>query len=105
MIHRSSVIPNWDRRRREAPTPPTSLTRLHGGSRKVIFVDCYIAQMAPEKKGLGYVGYHGIGGGGPSLGGRLESSGLKIANYADTSGNPTAAKVYRREGYYFSAGY
>ena len=52
--------------------------------------------MAPDRKGLGYVGYHGIGGGGAILGvDALNRQGLKIANYADTSGNPTAAKVYR----------
>jgi succinyl-CoA synthetase beta subunit len=44
----------------------------------------------------GLDGYHGIGGGGAILGvDALNRQGLKIANYADTSGNPTAAKVYR----------
>lgn len=56
----------------------------------------YVAQMATEIKGPGYVGYHGIGGGGAILGvDALNRAGLKIANYADTSGNPTAAKVYK----------
>ncbi|MBW2146333.1 MAG: acetate--CoA ligase family protein [Deltaproteobacteria bacterium] len=56
----------------------------------------YVAQMAAEIKGPGYIGYHGIGGGGAILGvDALNRAGLKIANYADTSGNPTAAKVYR----------
>jgi succinyl-CoA synthetase beta subunit len=42
------------------------------------------------------IGYHGIGGGGAILGvDALKRQGLKIANYADTSGNPTASKVYR----------
>jgi len=82
---------------REAPTPPTELDKIawwieEGDLRGT----CYIAQMAPDKKGLGYVGYHGIGGGGAILGvDALNRQGLKIANYADTSGNPTAAKVYR----------
>jgi succinyl-CoA synthetase beta subunit len=82
---------------REAPTPPTELDKIawwieDGDLRGT----CYIAQMAPDKKGLGYVGYHGIGGGGAILGvDALNRQGLKIANYADTSGNPTAAKVYR----------
>jgi len=82
---------------RESPTPPTELDRI---AWKIEESDlrgtCYIAQMAPDRKGLGYVGYHGIGGGGAILGvDALNRQGLKIANYADTSGNPTAAKVYR----------
>jgi len=56
----------------------------------------YVAQMAAEIKGPWFVGYHGIGGGGAILGvDALNRAGLRIANYADTSGNPTAAKVYR----------
>ncbi len=75
----------------------------------------YIAEMAsPEEvaKG-GYVGYHGIGGGAAMLGmDALNKVGLKVADYADTSGNPTASKVYRTvklilsqpgiEGYFLS---
>jgi succinyl-CoA synthetase beta subunit len=82
---------------REASTPPTELDKIawsieEGDLRGT----CYIAQMIPEIKELGVVGYHGIGGGGAILGvDALNRAGLKIANYADTSGNPTAAKVYR----------
>lgn len=58
----------------------------------------YVAQMVGEselKKG-GYIGYHGIGGGAAILGvDALNKVGLKVADYADTSGNPTASKVYR----------
>jgi succinyl-CoA synthetase beta subunit len=58
----------------------------------------YVAQMADPKevaKG-GYVGYHGIGGGAAMLGmDALNKVDLKVADYADTSGNPTASKVYR----------
>jgi succinyl-CoA synthetase beta subunit len=44
----------------------------------------------------GYIGFHGIGGGGAMLGAdALMRHDVKIANYADTSGNPTASKVYR----------
>ena len=57
----------------------------------------YFAQMAPvitrEEK---YVGFHGIGGGGAMLGASaLINRGVKIANYADTSGDPPASKVYK----------
>ena len=82
---------------REAPTPPTELDKIawmieEGDLRGT----CYIAQMVQEIKGLNYVGYHGLGGGGAILGvDALMREGLKIANYADTSGNPPAAKVYR----------
>ena len=82
---------------RESSTPPTELDKIawqieEGDLRGT----CYIAQMIPEIKEPGYVGYHGIGGGGAILGvDALNRQGLKIANYADTSGNPTAAKVYR----------
>jgi len=52
--------------------------------------------MVPEIEGEGYVGFHGIGGGGAMLGASaLIARGLKIANYADTSGDPPASKVYR----------
>jgi len=58
----------------------------------------YVAQMAEpeETAGGGYVGYHGIGGGAAMLGmDALNKVNLKVADYADTSGNPTASKVYR----------
>jgi succinyl-CoA synthetase beta subunit len=89
---------------REAPTPPTELDKIawwieEGDLRGT----AYIAQMVPEIKELNYVGYHGIGGGGAILGvDALNRQGLKIANYADTSGNPTAAKVYRTAKVIFS---
>ena len=82
---------------REASSPPTELDKIawqieEGDLRGT----CYIAQMIPEIKEPGVVGYHGIGGGGAILGvDALNRQGLKIADYADTSGNPTAAKVYR----------
>ncbi len=57
----------------------------------------YFAQMTLGfGPGEGVVGFHGIGGGGAMLGAdALIRHGLKLANYADTSGNPTASKVYR----------
>ena len=57
----------------------------------------YFVQMATTiRPGEGYVGFHGIGGGGAMLGAdALVRHGLKLADYADTSGNPTASKVYR----------
>jgi succinyl-CoA synthetase beta subunit len=57
----------------------------------------YFVQMATDFKPCdGYIGFQGIGGGAAMLGAdALIRQGLKIANYADTSGNPTASKVYR----------
>jgi len=56
----------------------------------------YFTQMYPEIKGRGWLGFHGIGGGGAMLGASaFVARGFKIANYADTSGDPTASKVYR----------
>lgn len=57
----------------------------------------YFAQMVTEfQEGEVYVGFHGIGGGGSMLGATaLLNRGIKIANYADTSGDPPASKVYK----------
>jgi len=57
----------------------------------------YFVQLAEGfSTGEGYVGFHGLGGGGAMLGGdALIRHGLKLANYAESSGNPTASKVYR----------
>jgi succinyl-CoA synthetase beta subunit len=44
----------------------------------------------------GFIGFHGAGGGGSMMSmDALLSQGFKIANYCDTSGNPSASKVYR----------
>ena len=56
----------------------------------------YVAEMIQDIDAVARVGYHGIGGGGAILGvDALNKAGLKVANYADTSGNPPASKVYR----------
>ena len=89
---------------REAPTPPTELDKIAWGIEEGdLRGTAYIAQMVAEIKGPGYVGYHGLGGGGAILGvDAIMREGLKIANYADTSGNPPAAKVYRATKVIFS---
>jgi succinyl-CoA synthetase beta subunit len=56
----------------------------------------YVAEMHQDIEAVAKIGYHGIGGGGAILGvDALNKAGLKVANYADTSGNPPASKVYR----------
>jgi|Deesub1362B_J571_1020462.scaffolds.fasta_scaffold00863_8 succinyl-CoA synthetase beta subunit len=47
-------------------------------------------------KGKGYIAFHGIGGGASMLAAdALIKKGLVLANYADSSGNPPASKIYR----------
>ncbi len=56
----------------------------------------YFTQMVPKVEGEGWIGFHGVGGGGSMLGASaLIARGFKIADYADTSGDPTASKIYR----------
>jgi len=56
----------------------------------------YFTQMVPQIEGEGWIGMHGVGGGGSMIAASaLIARGFKMANYADTSGDPTASKVYR----------
>ncbi|MBW1712093.1 MAG: acetate--CoA ligase family protein [Deltaproteobacteria bacterium] len=55
----------------------------------------YFSQMTAGIEGPGWLGFHGVGGGGAMLGATaFVARGLKIANYADTSGDPPASKIY-----------
>ena len=83
---------------RDIGRPPTELERLAWQIEANDYRGIgYFIQMTTEiKQRETYVGFHGIGGGGAMIGAdALVRHGLKIANYADTSGNPTASKVYR----------
>lgn len=83
---------------RDIGRPPTELEQLAWKVEEKDYRGVgYFVQMAEGfGPGEGYIGFHGIGGGGAMLGAdALIRHGLKLANYADTSGNPTAAKVYR----------
>jgi succinyl-CoA synthetase beta subunit len=84
---------------RELDHPPTQLERLayaieqedHRGT-------FYFAQLATEAapgfKGL--IGFHGAGGGGSMMSmDAVVNERFTIANFTDTSGNPSSAKVYR----------
>lgn len=56
----------------------------------------FLMSMGFDEESPGYIGYHPIGGGSAMMGmDALSAVGLKVANYADTSGNPVASKVYR----------
>src|SRR6266481_2125951 len=84
---------------REFDHPPTALERVayaveqadHRGT-------FYFAQLATaaasDAKGL--AGFHGAGGGGSMMSmDAIVNAGFTIANFTDTSGNPSASKVYR----------
>src|SRR5438128_2616136 len=84
---------------REFDHPPTALERVayaveqndHRGT-------FYFAQLATRaaKKSKGLVGFHGAGGGGSMMSmDAIVNAGFTIANFTDTSGNPSASKVYR----------
>jgi succinyl-CoA synthetase beta subunit len=84
---------------REFDHPPTPLERVayaveqndHRGT-------FYFAQLAPRapKDSKGLVGFHGAGGGGSMMSmDAIVNAGFTIANFTDTSGNPSASKVYR----------
>src|SRR5690349_19434597 len=84
---------------REFDHPPTPLERVayaveqndHRGT-------FYFAQLATSaaKGSKGLVGFHGAGGGGSMMSmDAIVNTGFTIANFTDTSGNPSASKVYR----------
>jgi succinyl-CoA synthetase beta subunit len=84
---------------REFDHPPTALERVayaveqsdHRGT-------FYFAQLATvaSKDSQGLVGFHGAGGGGSMMSmDAIVNAGFTIANFTDTSGNPSASKVYR----------
>jgi succinyl-CoA synthetase beta subunit len=84
---------------REFDHPPTPLERIayaveqndHRGT-------FYFAQLATTaaKGSKGLVGFHGAGGGGSMMSmDAIVNAGFTIANFTDTSGNPSASKVYR----------
>src|SRR5438876_1432991 len=84
---------------REFDHPPTALERVayaveqndHRGT-------FYFAQLATAaaKNSKGLIGFHGAGGGGSMMSmDAIVNAGFTIANFTDTSGNPSASKVYR----------
>src|SRR5207248_3094418 len=84
---------------REFDHPPAALERVayaveqndHRGT-------FYFAQLATTaaKDSKGLVGFHGAGGGGSMMSmDAIVNAGFTIANFTETSGNPSASKVYR----------
>jgi len=82
---------------RESDRPPTELERLAWQFEEQDYRGVsFFAQLVSDIREGGYIGYHAIGGGGALLAAdTLTRHGLKLANFAETSGNPPASKVYR----------
>lgn len=84
---------------RELDHPPTQLERIaHDLEQADHRGTFYFAQLptdgAEQSKGL--IGFHGAGGGGSMMSmDAATKAGFTLANFCDTSGNPSAAKVYR----------
>ena len=84
---------------REFDHPPTPLERVAYGveqnDHRGTFYFAQLATAAP-KDSKGLVGFHGAGGGGSMMSmDAIVNAGFTIANFTDTSGNPSASKVYR----------
>ena len=83
---------------REFDRPPTALEKIayrveekdHRGT-------FYFLQMTEDISGEEkFIGFNGAGGGGSMMSmDAVLNRGFKLANYCDTSGNPSASKVYR----------
>lgn len=84
---------------RELDHPPTALERVayaveqadHRGT-------FYFAQLAtrPAQGSRGLIGFHGAGGGGSMMAmDAVTAENFTVADFTDTSGNPSSAKVYR----------
>src|SRR5437870_5789532 len=84
---------------REFDHPPTVLERVayavEQNDHRGTFYFAQLATIAP-KGSKGLVGFHGAGGGGSMMSmDAIVNAGFTIANFTDTSGNPSASKVYR----------
>ncbi len=84
---------------REFDHPPTALERVayavEQNDHRGTFYFAQLATVAP-KGSKGLVGFHGAGGGGSMMSmDAIVNAGFTIANFTDTSGNPSASKVYR----------
>lgn len=82
---------------RDLPGQPTDLDVIGWGIEETDARGTgFLMNMGYDEVSPAYVGYHPIGGGSAMMGlDALNAVGLKPANYADTSGNPVAAKIYR----------
>ncbi|MDZ4831588.1 MAG: ATP-grasp domain-containing protein [Phycisphaerae bacterium] len=84
---------------REFDHPPTALERVayavEQADHRGTFYFAQLATTAPAGS-RGLVGFHGAGGGGSMMAmDAITSEGFTVADFTDTSGNPSSAKVYR----------
>jgi succinyl-CoA synthetase beta subunit len=84
---------------RELDHPPTELERIAYAAEQADHRGTfYFAQMntVALAGSRGLIGFHGAGGGGSMMSmDAITNEGFTIANFCDTSGNPSPAKVYR----------
>ncbi len=82
---------------REFPWEPTDFDMIGWGIEETdLRGSGFVMRMTLDENSPGYVGFHAIGGGAAMIGmDALSRVGLKPANFADTSGNPVASKIYR----------
>ncbi len=82
---------------REFPREPTDFDILGWWVEETDFRGSgFVMSMGNEATDKGRIGFHAIGGGAAMIGiDALSRVGLKAANFADTSGNPVASKIYR----------
>lgn len=82
---------------REFPREPTDFDILGWWVEETDFRGSgFVMKMETGNGGAGCIGFHAIGGGSAMIGiDALSRVGLKPVNFADTSGNPVASKVYR----------
>lgn len=82
---------------RESDSAPTRLDRVGWEIEKLDYRgSSFFAEFPAEDNGKPRIGFHAIGGGGSLLASdSLMRKGFALANFAETSGNPPASKVYR----------
>lgn len=84
---------------RELDHPPTALEKMaYAAEQADQRGTFYFVQMntVPAEGSRGLIGFHGAGGGGSMMAmDAALNEGFTIANFTDTSGNPSPAKVYR----------
>ncbi len=81
---------------RELDHPPTALERLAYDIEEADHRGTFYFAQLPTDSDKPIVGFHGAGGGGSMMSmDAITQAGFSIANFTDTSGNPSSAKVYR----------
>ena len=81
---------------RELDHPPTRLERIAYAVEQADHRGTFYFAQLPVDAAKPLIGFHGAGGGGSMMSmDAITNAGFAIANFTDTSGNPSSAKVYR----------